>query len=112
MKPAPHQSVDPVIRPAWPAYSASSASELGKLFTYPVRAGICDGQAFEYEIADPEVNSYKIKFWYENGKPAVEGSVVYKDEQSIYDAKAWDRQGQAVTDNTQINDIVEDIYKN
>lgn len=68
-------------------------------------------QAFEYEIADPEVNSYKIKFWYENGKPAVEGSVVYKDEQSIYDAKAWDRQGQAVTDNTQINDIVEDIYK-
>ena len=68
-------------------------------------------QAFEYEIADPEVHSYKIKFWYENGKPAVEGFATYKDDQPTYDAKAWDEQGQLVTDNTAVNDIVESIYE-
>lgn len=68
-------------------------------------------QAFEYEIADPEVHSYKIKFWYENGKPAVDGFAAYKNDQPTYDAKAWDEQGQSVTDNTAINEIVERIYE-
>ena len=68
-------------------------------------------QAFEYEIADPETHSYKIKFWYEDGKTAVEGFTAYKDEQPAYNAKAWDRQGQLVTDSTQIYEIIESIYQ-
>lgn len=68
-------------------------------------------QAYEYEIADPDLHSYKIKFWYENGKPAVEGFAAYEDDKPTYNAKAWDEQGQLVTDNTEINNIVESIYE-
>ena len=68
--------------------------------------------ATEFELIDPEKYIYTVKYWYDDGKPAMDGQVSYEDsEEGDYTVKAWDRQGNTVTDQAEIQKIAADISK-
>ena len=68
--------------------------------------------ATEFELIDPEKYIYTVKYWYDDGKPAMDGQGSYEDsEEGDYTVKAWDRQGNTVTDQAEIQKIAADISK-
>ena len=67
-------------------------------------------QAIEFTLTDEDSSTYDIKYWYENGKLAVDGKMSYPEDDAVYDAKAWDEQGKPVSGNAAITQIVESIH--